>query len=97
MPKLVNVILPELALFILPLSPDKGFQQIRYYGFYSNKCKTEPDTGLLFTPSELAKMAEDNTWAKGLWKSFGYDPTWCKCGARMEINYDLSDFRGGYG
>ena len=77
--------------------PDKGFQQIRYYGFYSNKCKTEPNTGLLFTPSELAKMAEDNTWAKGLWKSFGYDPTWCKCGARMEINYDLSDFRGGYG
>ena len=77
--------------------PDKGFQQIRYYGFYSNKCKTEPNTGLLFTPSELAKMAEDNTWAKGLWKSFGYDPTWCKCGARMEVNYDLSDFRGGYG
>ena len=77
--------------------PDKGFQQIRYYGFYSNKCKTEPNTGLLFTPSELAKMAEDNTWAKGLRKSFGYDPTWCKCGARMEINYDLSDFRGGYG
>ena len=39
----------------------------------------------------------DNTWANGLWKSFGYDPTWCKCGARMEINYDLSDFKGGCG
>ena len=48
--------------------------------------------------SNFSKKAKtpnrDNTWAKSLRKAFGYDPTWCKCGARMEINYDLSDFRG---
>ena len=77
--------------------PDKGFQQIRYYGFYSNKCKAEPKTGLLFTRAQLRKMAEDNTWAKGLAKAFGYDPTWCKCGARMELNHELSDLKGEYG
>lgn len=77
--------------------PDKGFQQIRYYGFYSNKCKAEPQTGLLFSPSQLAKMLEDNTWAKGLIKAFGYDPTLCKCGAQMRVNYELSDMKGEYG
>ena len=77
--------------------PDKGFQQIRYYGFYSNKCKAEPKTGLLFSYSQLRRMAEDNTWAKGLMKAFGYDPTVCKCGARMAINYELSDLKGEYG
>ena len=77
--------------------PDKGFQQIRYYGFYANKCKAEPRTGLLFSYAELRRMAEDNTWAKGLMKAFGYDPTVCKCGARMAINYELSDLKGEYG
>ena len=77
--------------------PDKGFQQIRYYGFYANKCKAEPKTGLLFSYSQLRRMAEDNTWAKGLMKAFGYDPTVCKCGARMAINYELSDLKGEYG
>lgn len=77
--------------------PDKGFQQIRYYGFYANKCKAEPKTGLLFSQGQLRKMAEDNRWANGLMKAFGYDPTWCKCGARMELNYELSDLKGEYG
>ena len=77
--------------------PDKGFQQIRYYGFYANRRGAEPRTGLLFAPSQLARMWEDNTWAKGLMKAFGYDPTVCKCGARMRINYELSDLKGDYG
>ncbi len=77
--------------------PDKGFQQIRYYGFYSNKCSVEPDTGLLFTQRQLSGMAKANTWRSGLMGAFGYDPTWCKCGAMMELNYELSDFKGEHG
>ncbi len=77
--------------------PDKGFQQIRYYGFYSNKCSVEPDTGLLFTQRQLAEMAKANKWREGLIGSFGYDPIWCKCGAIMELNYEMSDFSGGDG
>ena len=77
--------------------PDKGFQQIRYYGFYSNKCLVEPNTGLLFTQKELNKMAKSNTWRIGLFESFGYDPLWCKCGATMKLNYKMSDFNGGDG
>ena len=30
-------------------------------------------------------------------KAFGYDPTVCKCGARMAINHELSDLKGEYG
>ena len=77
--------------------PDKGFQQIRYYGFYANRRAAKPKAAALFSPRQLARMEEDNRWAKGLMKAFGYDPTWCKCGARMELNYELSDFRGEYG
>ncbi len=57
----------------------------------------KPKAASLFSPRQLARMEEDNRWANGLRKAFGYDPTWCKCGAQMELRYDLSDFRGQYG
>ena len=65
---------------------DKGFQQIRYYGFYSNKFKEKVKNGLLFGDEELKRMADDTIWANGLRKAFGYDPLLCKCGSYMFLN-----------
>ena len=71
---------------------DKGFQQIRYYGFYSNKFKDKVKDKPLFTDKELKRMINDTIWVNGLKKAFGYDPTLCKCGTQMILNYELSDF-----
>lgn len=73
---------------------DKGFQQIRYYGFYSNKFKDKVKDRPLFSGKELKRMSDDTMWANGLRKAFGYDPLLCKCGAQMVLNPELSDFRG---
>ena len=69
---------------------DKVFQQIRYYGFCSNKFKGKVTNGLLFGDEELKRMANDTIWANGLRKSFGYDPLLCKCGNYMFLNPGLS-------
>ena len=71
---------------------DKGFQQIRYYGFYSNKFKDKVKDKPLFTDKELKRMINDTIWVNGLKKAFGYDPTLCKCGTQMILNCELSDF-----
>lgn len=72
--------------------PDKGFQQVRYYGFYSNKFKRKITDKSLFSDKELKAMRYDTIWVVGLKKAFGYDPTLCKCGTQMILNYELSDF-----
>lgn len=71
---------------------DKGFQQIRYYGFYSNKFKNKFENNKLFTEKELNKMLNATIWVNSLKKAFGYDPTLCKCGSQMLINFELSFF-----
>lgn len=78
---------------------DKGFQQIRYYGFYSNKFKDKVKDKPLFSDKELKRMLNDTIWVNGLKKAFGYDPLLCKCGTQMILNLELSDFHGkeGYG
>lgn len=75
--------------------PDKGFQQIRYYGFYSNKFKFKVKNKSLFSEKELKRMLYDTMWLIGLKKTFGYNPTLCKCGSLMFLNYDLSMFKKG--
>lgn len=80
----VFVFMSKLILHVA----DKGFQQIRYYGFYSNKFKNKS----LFCEKELKKMLSDTIWVNGLKKAFGYDPLLCKCGSQMTLNLELSDF-----
>jgi hypothetical protein len=74
--------------------PDKGFQQIRYYGFYSNKFKNKIKNSLLFSEKQLTKMKRDTMWVQGLKKTFGYDPTLCRCGTQMLLNFELSMYKG---
>ena len=77
--------------------PNKGFQQIRYYGFYANKFKNKIDDCSLFSEHELNKMRKATLWVNGLKYAFGYDPTLCKCGTQMLLNYELSNFKGEFG
>lgn len=78
--------------------PDKGFQQVRYYGFYANKYKGKLIPKKLFSDKELKRMKNDTIWVNGLLKAFGYNPTLCKCGTQMILNIELSQFeKRGYG
>ena len=72
--------------------PSKGFQQIRYYGFYSNKFKDKIYINKLFTDAQLSKMLDNTYWVNGLKSSFGYNPLLCKCGSLMILNLELSYF-----
>lgn len=72
--------------------PSEGFQQVRYYGFYSNKFKDKVTNNSLFTDAQLKKMLDNTYWTNGLKNSFGYDPTFCKCGHQMILDYSNSYF-----
>jgi hypothetical protein len=70
--------------------PNKGFQQIRYYGFYSNKSTFKKDTSL-FTKKQLKAMENDTLWIRGLLNTFGYTPLLCSvCGNRLHLNLNKS-------
>lgn len=75
--------------------PSKGFQQIRYYGFYSNKFLDKVQNKSLFTNAQLSKMLDNTKWVQGLKNSFGYDPLLCKCGSYLTLNLELSFFPSG--
>lgn len=74
--------------------PDEHFQQIRYYGFYSNRTKTRPTHRKMATDDENREARAFLRWERMLMKAFGYDPMLCHCGGRMHINYQLSYYQG---
>lgn len=74
--------------------PTKNFNQIRYYGFYSNKCKVKISNNNLFPIEELNKMKENTLWINDLKKSYGYSPILCYCGCEMILNEELSFYPG---
>lgn len=81
----VDSFLSKLLIHI----PDKGFQQIRYYGFYSNKTKSEPKKRKLFCKKEINKMSSLLKWENALLNAYGYTPLICSCGTRMELKPNL--------
>lgn len=75
--------------------PDSGFQQIRYYGFYSNAWKAKSKgIGLLFPSSEIITMKKKNRWEDGIVEAFGYNPLTCSCGKRMKYVIEKSNLEG---
>jgi len=73
--------------------PTKGFQQIRYNGFYANKAKRKPKAcGRLASDSELGEMRMLLRWEHSLMGTYGYTPLICDCGARMVLNPSMSWF-----
>ena len=73
--------------------PDKSFQQIRYYGFYSNKSKnTSTYSTKLFSNKDIEHHILHLEWKFGLLYSFGYNPLLCECGHEMVYNCSKSYF-----
>lgn len=75
--------------------PDKGFQQIRYYGFYSNKFKDKITNNSLFSIAQLNKMIDNTKWVNNLKSSYGYTPLLCHCGHFMILSFNLSFYPRG--
>ena len=75
--------------------PEKGFQQIRYYGFYSNACyqKYLCDSKL-FTSKDINELILRNTYKHGILWAFGYNPLLCQCGHEMIFAYEVSYYGG---
>lgn len=80
--------------------PDKGFHQIRYYGFYSNKSNRTNDKPKLVSNSKIYFLKSKLVWRIMIIESFKFDPLLCACGSKMVINYELSYLnnksKGGY-
>jgi len=87
--------------------PDKGFQLVRYYGWYSNKCrgirakikKCEVARGLQKTETEIidisscqAPKVPSKKWRELIKKIWEVDPLICpRCGGEMRIVALLDD------
>lgn len=74
--------------------PDERFQQIRYYGFYSNRTTSRPKHRKMSTDEENREARLYLRWEKMLLSVYGYSPLICCCGTRMAINHRLSYFPG---
>lgn len=75
--------------------PDKGFQQIRYYVFYSNKFKDKITNNSLFSIVQLNKMIDNTKLVNNLKSSYGYNPLLCHCGHFMILSFNLSFYPKG--
>lgn len=70
---------------------DKGFQSIRYYGFYSNKSKIKPKSVTkLFSNANLEEYILRLERKFGILYAFGFNPLLCKCGTEMEYRREMS-------
>ena len=77
--------------------PEKGFQQIRYYGFYSNASYGKYIFGSkLFSTKDIDVLILRNTWKHGILWAFGYNPLLCQCGCEMVFAYEASYVGGGF-
>lgn len=73
--------------------PNKGFHNIRYYGFYSKHSKIDTSSiNPLYTTNELRKMKTNINWNKKMKLTYGYEPLLCTCGTTMEFCRELSFF-----
>lgn len=75
--------------------PERGFQQVRYYGFYSNSIYKKYICGSkLFTNRDIEELILRNSWKHGILWAFGYNPLLCQCGYEMVFAYELSYWGG---
>jgi transposase-like protein len=69
---------------------DKGFHQLRYYGFYANKSNRIKDKPKLVSSASIDCLKSKLKWRIMLLKTFKYDPVLCTCGTKMVLNLELS-------
>ena len=73
--------------------PNKGFHNIRYYGFYSKRSTIDTSSiRPLYSTSELNKIKQNINWNKKMKLTYGYEPLLCSCGKRLEFYPELSFF-----
>ncbi len=73
--------------------PNKGFHNIRYYGFYSKRSINDTSSlGSLYTKNELNKMKQNINWNKKMKLTYNYEPLMCACGHMMKFCPELSYF-----
>lgn len=67
--------------------PDKGFNMIRYYGFYCRPLRSSNKLFKLFNKIYFKSKQCINSWRNRLRFYFGYDPLICKsCGKEMVLD-----------
>jgi len=73
--------------------PNKGFHNIRYYGFYSKRSINDISSlGSLYKKNELNKMKQNINWNKKMKLTYHYEPLMCTCGHMMKFCPELSFF-----
>jgi hypothetical protein len=65
---------------------DKGFHQLRYYGFYSNKTPRAKNNAKLISNSSFNYLVSRLKWRIMLLNTFKFDPLICICGSKMILN-----------
>lgn len=73
--------------------PNKGFHNIRYYGFYSKRSTINTSSiNPLYSTCKLNKMKQNINWNRKLKLTYGYEPLLCTCSHTMELCRDLCFF-----
>jgi len=75
---------------------DKGFHQLRYYGFYSNKSNRIQGKPKLLLDTSVQYLKAKLKWRTMLLITFKYDVLLCPCGQKMVLNLDLSYLKNKY-
>ncbi len=70
--------------------PNKGFHQLRYYGFYSNKTKRINGKIRLVSPNRIDTLRKRLYFRIMILLSYKYDPLMCVCGTIMVYNHNFS-------
>jgi hypothetical protein len=86
--KLVNLSVDDFIGQLIRHIPEKHFRMVRYYGFYSNRVRTE----LLPIIKSALGIAKESfafkpvKWRERIFNNFGYDPLLCPdCGELMVL------------
>lgn len=74
--------------------PENNTHNIRYYGFYSNKSKSnrlvKKEKGSFYSSFHLSKERKELYYRYKIIKSFDYDPLMCpKCGNIMKLDLEM--------
>lgn len=73
--------------------PNKGFHNIRYYGFYAKHTNQNlSNLQKLYTKTEIDKMKSNINWNKKMKLTYNYEPLLCTCGHYMNFCPELSFF-----
>lgn len=80
----------EFMIKLIRHIPDKGFNLIRYYGFYSNKTIIKPKKIKLLTLHKVKELKASIKFRRQIISTFGFDLFKCRCGGTLKLDLELS-------